>query len=307
MKTTLNLIVLSLVFIISCKEDDSTDPDPTPEPIVVPGLTFAPSNQSFFVADLAISQALESAEPVSVLAAVNHRNNASSVGKELRNTKVFIFGNPMLGTALMQANQLVGLDLPQKLFLWEDAQDSVRVGFNNVAYLQARHGLQDLPQLEAINGALNNFATLISNGVVVSNDADTIEVGEGIITKESTNSFEDTYNTLVGAIEGNENLRLVATLDHQANAESIGEELNPTRLIIFGNPNLGTPLMQNSQSTGIDLPQKFLVWEDADGNVKISYNDPAYLVKRHGITDNDDTLATITGALNNLSNAAAGL
>ena len=307
MKMTLNLILFSLVLFTSCKEDDTTDPDPNPEPITVQGLTFAPSGQNFLVTDLAIQQALEAAEPITIVAEVNHRRNAASVEKELRNTKVILFGNPALGTPLMQANQLAGLDLPQKLFLWEDAQDSVRVGFNNVSYLQARHGLEGLPQLETINNALTNFATIVGGNMVISNDADDITIGEGIITKESTNSFEDTYNALVNAIEGNENLRLVATLDHQANAASVGQELNPTRLIVFGNPNLGTPLMQASQTTGIDLPQKFLVWEDGEGNVKVSYNDPAFLVKRHGIEGNEDVLTNITGALDNLSNAAAGL
>jgi len=83
-----------------------------------------------------------------------------------------------------------------------------------------------------------------------------------------------------------------------------GMDLNPTRLIIFGNPNLGTPLMQNSQTTALDLPQKMLVWQDDADVVHVSYNDPAYLVKRHGITDNENILSTITMALDNLSNVA---
>lgn len=304
MKTFMYLLLCSTL-LFSCNDDN--DPDPNPGAIKVEGLTYGGSPLDFMATDAAIVSALESAEPITIVAQVNHTTNAASVDKELRNTKVIFLGNPNLGTPLMQINQLAGLDLPQKLFLWQDEQDSVRVGFNNASYLSSRHGLGEMEEINRIEQTLTNFANTISDNKIVSNPTITIAEGEGIITKTSTNSFEETYNTLVGAIEGNENLKLVTTLDHEANAASAGLELRPTRLIVFGNPNLGTPLMQNSQSTGIDLPQKFLVWEDADGAVKISYNDPAFLQKRHGITENEDILNTITGALNNLSNAAAGL
>jgi uncharacterized protein (DUF302 family) len=82
--------------------------------------------------------------------------------------------------------------------------------------------------------------------------------------------------------------------------------LNPTRLVIFGNPDLGTPLMQSSQSVSIDLPQKMLVWEDDNGDVFISYNDPAYLAERHAIFDRNEQLEMISTALANLANAADG-
>lgn len=303
-KTMISIMFCS-ISLFSCKEDDTTDPNP--DTIAVKGLTYGLSITDFKTTDATIVSVLEGVGPITILAQVNHTNNAASVGKDLDSTKVIIFGNPALGTPLMQKNQLVGLDLPQKLFIWKDSKDSVRVGFNNVSYLKARHGLEDVAELNAIDNALTNFANSVGDGALVSNSAESLKEGEGIITKTSTKTFEETYNTLIAAIEGNANLRLVATLDHQANAASINLELNPARLIVFGNPNLGTPLMQNAQTTGIDLPQKFLVWEDADGNVMVSYNDPAFLVSRHGITENEDIITTITGALDNLSNAAAGL
>jgi len=84
----------------------------------------------------------------------------------------------------------------------------------------------------------------------------------------------------------------------------VGLDLAPTRLVVFGNPNLGTPLMQSAQTLGIDLPQKMLVYENADGEVNVAYNDPAFLAARHGVEGNADVLTTITNALNNLSEVA---
>ena len=127
-----------------------------------------------------------------------------------------------------------------------------------------------------------------------------------IITKTVNGSCDEAYSRLRSAIDGNPNLRIIAELDHQANAASVDLELRPTRIIIFGNPNLGTPLMQNAQTTALDLPQKMLVWTDAEGVGHVSYNDPAFLVERHGITENEEVLTINTGALDNLSNAAVG-
>ncbi|MDH7445234.1 DUF302 domain-containing protein [Aquimarina sp. 2201CG14-23] len=130
---------------------------------------------------------------------------------------------------------------------------------------------------------------------------------QGIITKVSTKSFNDTYNSLIEVINNNPNLKIIAELDHQANAKSVGLELNPTRIVLFGNPNLGTPLMQNAQTVGLDLPQKIMVWQDEQKSVKVSYNDPTFLKQRHGIDNKDEVLNTINGALHNITALAAGL
>ncbi|SHI79546.1 DUF302 domain-containing protein [Aquimarina spongiae] len=134
-----------------------------------------------------------------------------------------------------------------------------------------------------------------------------IQAQQGVITKKSNKSFEETYASLKDIITNNPNLKIIAELDHQKNAASVDLELRPTRIILFGNPRLGTPLMQTSQTTGLDLPQKILVWQDEEGMVNVSYNDPKYLQNRHGITGKDEVLAKVTGALDKITNMAAGL
>ncbi|WP_240315470.1 DUF302 domain-containing protein [Aquimarina longa] len=298
-----NIFICTLL-LLSCKNDDDTT---NPNTIDIVGVTYSKSTKDFKTTDATIVNALELARPVGIVAQVNHSTNAASIEKKLDSTKVIFFGNPSLGTPLMQANQLVGLDLPQKLFIWKDPKNTVRVGFNNTSYLKARHGLKDSKALNTIHTALTNFTNTVGDTSFTSNNAESITKGEGIITKTSTKKFEETYNALLTAIKGNENLKLIAELNHQENAASVNMQLNPTRLIIFGNPNLGTPLMQNAQNTGIDLPQKFLVWEDNNGKVMVSYNDPVFLKSRHKITNNDNILTTIAGALDKLSTVATGL
>ncbi|WP_299255830.1 DUF302 domain-containing protein [uncultured Aquimarina sp.] len=134
-----------------------------------------------------------------------------------------------------------------------------------------------------------------------------ISAKQGIIIKESTKSFDETYNTLVEVIKSNPNLKIIAQLDHQANAASVGLKLNPTKIVMFGNPNLGTPLMQSTQTTGLDLPQKILVWKDDQNTVRISYNDPQYLQQRHGIKGVQEVLIKISAALDKITSVASGL
>ncbi|WP_109299687.1 DUF302 domain-containing protein [Aquimarina sp. AU474] len=133
-----------------------------------------------------------------------------------------------------------------------------------------------------------------------------ITAQQGVITKKSTQNFEDTYASLVEIIQNNPNLKIVAQLDHQANAASVDLDLKPTKIIMFGNPKLGTPLMQSSQTAGLDLPQKMLVWENDEGVVYISYNDPIYLQNRHNI-EKSEVLEKMKGALDKISNTAAEL
>lgn len=99
------------------------------------------------------------------------------------------------------------------------------------------------------------------------------------------------------------------TLDHQANATTVGVDLPPTSLIVFGNPSLGSILMQADQSVALDLPQKMLIFGDSAGAVSIAYNDPAWLAKCHGLRKSGavvaEVLATLDGALSNFAGIGA--
>ena len=126
---------------------------------------------------------------------------------------------------------------------------------------------------------------------------------DGLIKVESQYPPGETMDRLVAAVS-EKNLKVFARIDHAAGAASIGEELRPTELLIFGNPKVGTPLMQCQQLAALDLPQKALAYEDADGQVWLAYNDPQYIADRHNISGCDDVVSKISTALSNFSRAA---
>lgn len=126
----------------------------------------------------------------------------------------------------------------------------------------------------------------------------------GLIVKSSPHSVEETEARFRQILDA-KGLNLFATVDHAQNASGAGLELRPTRVVIFGNPKVGTPLMQCQQTIAIDLPQKVLIWEDEQGQVQLAYNDPQYLGGRHRLDGcGIESLKTISGALNNLTNGA---
>jgi uncharacterized protein (DUF302 family) len=100
-------------------------------------------------------------------------------------------------------------------------------------------------------------------------------------------------------------MTVFARIDHAAGATAAGLSLRPTQVLIFGNAMGGTPLMQSVQTIGIDLPLKALVWQDAAGDTWLSYNDPGWLAKRHGLAgETDAAIGVMTGALAALAKAA---
>lgn len=108
------------------------------------------------------------------------------------------------------------------------------------------------------------------------------ETDNGIVNIPSNHSVDETVTRLRDILES-KHLTLFAVVDHSSEAGRIGLEMPPTKLMIFGSPQAGTPLMQAVPSVAIDLPLKLLVWEDAQARVSISFNSPAYLQSRHGL------------------------
>jgi uncharacterized protein (DUF302 family)/uncharacterized membrane protein YidH (DUF202 family) len=108
---------------------------------------------------------------------------------------------------------------------------------------------------------------------------------KGIVDKPGNHSVEQTVDRLKDILQSKE-VTLFALVDHSGEAEKAGMKMRPTKLLIFGNPKAGTPLMLAAPSSAIDLPLKILVWEDDRGKVWLSYNSPEYLQKRHGLPEN---------------------
>jgi uncharacterized protein (DUF302 family) len=119
-----------------------------------------------------------------------------------------------------------------------------------------------------------------------------MKAGEGIISKESKYSVPETLDR-VDALLQSKGIKIFVRVDHSGEAEKAGLKMPPTQLLIFGNPKGGTPVMLAAPTAAIDLPLKALAWQDGDGKVWLSYNDPEYVRKRYGLTD--DQIKTIAG------------
>ncbi|MCK4865418.1 MAG: DUF302 domain-containing protein [Gammaproteobacteria bacterium] len=128
---------------------------------------------------------------------------------------------------------------------------------------------------------------------------------KGLVNKKSPFSVKVTLDRLENVLR-KKGITIVTRWSHHAGARKAGIPLRPTELLIFGNPKMGSHFFTSNQSAGIDLPMKALAWKDKKGQVWLTYNDPTYIAKRHGIDNRPAIVKKMTGALNKLTNVAIG-
>jgi len=291
---TLTTLLLTSLSLTSTSEAQDSAPG-------APGLVVVESTQSFDDTWSTLLAALEANPNISVIAQVNHAAAAATIGTALDGNAVVFFGNPNLGTPIMQANRTAGIDLPQKMQVIE--QDGrVFVTYNPPAYVAARHATGSVGTLATIEGALAGLASTAANvdssATFAASQAAPV-AGAGLVTTTSANDFETTWSNLTSAINASP-ASIAFTVDHGANS---GGALPPTRLVVFGNPSIGTPMMQSSATAGVDLPLKMLVFEDDDGITHVVSTSPSFVQSRHGVGD-VPTVAAATNAIRNFTSAA---
>jgi uncharacterized protein (DUF302 family) len=128
---------------------------------------------------------------------------------------------------------------------------------------------------------------------------------DGMIMMKSEHDVATTIDRLEATLES-KGLTIFKRVDHAANAAGVELDLQPTQVLIFGNPKLGTPLMQANRTVAIDLPQKALAYTDGEGQVWLAYNDPRYLAQRHDIPRDHPVVQKIAGALKAFARKATG-
>jgi uncharacterized protein (DUF302 family) len=143
----------------------------------------------------------------------------------------------------------------------------------------------------------------LSLGVALALFSLSATADDSLVKYESIYSVKETADRFEN-IAKSKGLTVFNRIDHQQNAANVGLELRPTEVIIFGNPKVGTPLMQCSQDVAIDLPQKVMITEDSNNKVWLSYNNPNYLVQRHSIEGCDEVIKKVSGVLGALSTAS---
>lgn len=262
------------------------------------------SNYAFTETIARLNKNLKQHPSLNLFAEIQHSKQAKKAGLILSEKSLFIFGNPQQGTLLMQSDQLIGLDLPLKILVYKTG-DQTNITYSSTNYLKKRYELKHVKNLRQVKKGLKKIAFKVSGNRVKKSGKFKLEKHQGIISEISEFDFNTTYERLVSAIETNPNLKIFSEIDHFKNAEEINLGLRPTKLIIFGNPKIGTPIMQENAKIALELPVKFLVWRDEAGVVKISYNDPAFLAERFKLTNNIPELETMKNALENLSRNAS--
>ena len=302
MRTIIQSLLLSSVFLLVALAGANAQ-DPL-------GMVVVQSQNNFADTLSGLETALDNNPNIKVIAKIDHSAAASAagVGPLLPNT-LLVFGNPNLGTPIMQADRRAGLDLPQKMLVWALQDGTTFVGYNPPSYLEFRHAVAGVAQLTTIATALSNFASAATG--VAAGDIRALADGlpypsePGLDTVSSDADFETTWDRLLTAI-GNSPASVAFTVDHGLNAENTNDMLvlGPTRLVVFGNPRLGTPLMQAKATAGIDLPLKLLVWQDDTGTTQVTTNSVAYIQQRHVLPDGITAISTITGAIGNFVRAA---
>jgi uncharacterized protein (DUF302 family) len=233
---------------------------------------------------------------IEIVAEINHAGAAASVGLELRPTTVLFASNSFFDSLMIRRRQTTALDLPSKFLVFEDENGEIKVEFNNVGFLADRHNVKQRDiLLRLFDRTLNQFGRL----------------NNGILEVQSNQSVAATVEKLLAELtKRGFRIPIAGGIDFSAQTKARGIKLRPTHLLVFGNPNVGTPLMQNDQSIGLDLPQKYLVYEDKAGDVFIAFNDPAFLAAKHNLQrDVDPALETrirnITNALTAIALAGA--
>ncbi|GAB3672687.1 DUF302 domain-containing protein [Salinisphaera aquimarina] len=313
------LLALSLVVVAACDwsselgigndDDDSKDVTAPVEDTDIAGLSVAVSSSDFDTTLSTLRQDVASVYRADYAQLIDHRNNADSGNLTLRPTTVVYFDDPNRSAALIAADARVALDLPARILVYRDSDNAVGVAYTNVDYLDARYALDDAEN-DTLDGLEDDMRTLAESAagddIRREGSAAKVSDGEGIETVDSDNDFNTTVNNLATAINARDNLGAPVIIDEATRAVQVGRAINPSTLFLFGNPTVGTRLMQSSQTAGVDLPQKMLVSQDDDGDVHIYYNDPGYIADRHNIGDRDDEIEAIADLLDDLADEASG-
>ncbi len=279
---TITSIILATVLSFSLAADNSSTSDQGMKTIILENA----SDVSSSISELKFQ--LEQ-QGFTIPLTVNHSRAAESVGLDLAPNQVVFARLPrFLEKRLLRKSHTIGLDLPLKFLVFEDNNGAINLSVNTLGYLIDRHDIK-----------IRDFVLRITDKLIEQFGSSDGE-NHGLVSIKSLRSIEDTVQALQDTISLNSAARIPLVLNYRKNRHS------SSVLIVFGNPIVGTPLMQTDPRMGIDLPLKLLVWEDQHGEVNITYNNPRFIAGRIGLQGQDDRLNAIANSLNNIAMIGAG-
>jgi uncharacterized protein (DUF302 family) len=235
------------------------------------------------------------------VAEIDHSRLGSEAGSSMPPARVLLFTNPTLELALLQLNPLVGIDLPLRVLAYEGVPSGdSKLIYNSYDYIQSRY---NLPEQPALKNEYEKTMLAAVRGIptqsVTAFEKDSMEA-DGIITIDSPYSFEQTMDKVQKAIAAQDDTVSFGVVDFKAEAAKLGIQLSSSSLILFGGPAPGAKAMNKSPTLGLDaFCQKFLVWQDDEGGVHLSFNDLLALADRQGVSKSIP-LRVINYRLNNV-------
>lgn len=233
-----------------------------------------------------------------IVLVVNHAENAEKVGLELRPTQViFARQPPKFERFTRKLDVNITIDLPLKYLVYKDADGEIQFLSNPVGYLVDRHDIKIKdPVLRLLQRSVNQFG----------------DPASGLVAIKSTRTLAETVARLIGEIESRAGAGFGIPLvldfgnDDRGSNRRHRDNLQQQVLIVFGNPNVGTPLMQADQRIGLNLPQTYVVSEDKEGQVDILWNDPFFKAECCNIQGQNGRLGAIAAALRTIAEIGAG-
>jgi uncharacterized protein (DUF302 family) len=226
-----------------------------------------------------------SADSLQKVVAIDHSRLGKEAGSQMPPARVLLFSNPVMETGLIKLNPLVAIDLPLRVLAFEsEPGGESKVIFNTLGYLESRYQLAPSRELiKQYNQSISKVLHGIDLGKITFFDQETMQP-DGIITINSPFDFQTTVEKVQAAIESQDDTVGFGRIDFQAQARAIGEEIAPSTLILFGGPAPGAKAMNKAPTLGLDaFCQKFLIWQDENQQVHLSFNDLLALAERQAV------------------------
>ncbi len=216
---------------------------------------------------------------------IDHSRLGNEAGSEMPPARVLIFSNPRLEIELIKQNPLVAIDLPLRVLAFEsEPGGDSKVIYNSFDYIESRYQLTPpLVLRELFDETMTRVLRGIDPEKIASFDQDTMEP-DGITTISSPFDFQTTLKKVQAAIESQDDTVGFGSVDFQEQARTVGDEIAPATLILFGGPAPGAKAMSKAPTLGLDaFCQKFLVWQDENEQVYLSFNDLLALAERQDV------------------------
>ncbi len=233
-----------------------------------------------------LEENVASADSLQKVVAIDHSRLGKEAGSEMPPARVLLFSNSVLDTGLIKLNPLVAIDLPLRVLAFEsEPGGESKVIFNTFGYLESRYKLAPSRELKKqFNKSISQVLHGIDLEKITFFDQETMQP-DGIITINSPFDFQTTVEKVQAAIESQDDTVGFGSIDFQEQARAIGEDIAPSTMILFGGPAPGAKAMSAAPTLGLDaFCQKFLIWQDENQQVHLSFNDLLALAERQAVS-----------------------